>query len=795
MTLSKVPNPGLSGGMNISVPPEFIEPEQAHYAIDCLFNEPGVVKRRGAMQNSDVLLSLISPYVPIKAFTTQRTDGTTFIGLVCVDPVTNFVYFVTCDQNFGNLKTEQISNSVGANLGALTSVKPALGGGVWVGVSNTAEASALPSTNGRQFSWLWKGASFVSAGFTLSATPVALNALTVTLASTPTPNLVGGFIFNSSGFLVGTVKSVAGAVITLDKPATATATASSTMNIRPVRGWMNFYSKGRITTSTANAIVAGAGTDFTNVNNGAWVIYRSSDNAYVGTVSSSQNSTALTLAANAGVNMANESYWAIASQQVLTTTTPTAIDPHLEIGLLPNWGGVGWINAQHQGRQWFANRNLLPDAGGDFVSRLWVSDTQFGESIDMSITDGDYLHVGTGSVSTGPILEIVSMQNQLLVFKESEVWAVVGDEPSNYTSQKFFSDGLLCTMGWATWNDGIIWIGRRGLWYYDGVSAPVNLVKDTMGQKWIDFVSSFSQANFDRCWLAVLKDHAMVSISNYNNQIAPNADLQTPMPVVYVPTQALSFWSNMQHQGGFNMGGVLSAHDIIVAATNPNLTNVGGIIDMANVFSSSPSGTVDAKLLGFASLATTVNVAASPGGTLPLSTIKVNGVSSQWTVGAGHFYVNGDPMNKVSYAGYTQAGGVTTFTGCTGGVVGTVITPTTTVISSQPLGPYFLVTSRNEGAGDITLRKSFRQVSFSYLASNGTLNFYTSVAPEISGIAPRLNPIVANSFGVWTHNRQRFGHVGFVLNWTIQQTNNAGSDFRLGSSDIFWKPQRARRVK
>jgi len=49
--------------------------------------------------------------------------------------------------------------------------------------------------------------------------------------------------------------------------------------------------------------------------------------------------------------------------------------------------------------------------------------------------------------------------------------------------------------------------------------------------------------------------------------------------------------------------------------------------------------------------------------------------------------------------------------------------------------------------------------------------------------------------GSWTAARQRFGHTGFYLQWVLDQQTIASTDIRVGASDVFFAPQRARRVK
>lgn len=790
-SLPQVVNTGIDGGMNIALDATVIPPNEAEIAIDCLFDEPGIVKRRGGMLLADRIVAPGGGYNILKAFTTQRADGTIFIGMVAILTTTSFLYFITCDQNFTNFTYEQIT-STGGTATPLVSVKPALGGGVWVGVSNQAEASSAPTTAGRQFLWLWKGASMISASFTQNGTPLTIGQTSFTLTTTPGVNLVGSFAFGAGGAPIGFVKSTAAGVVTLEKPAMIGNAASTTVYFRPVRGYINHYSKGRITCSTASTFVAGAGTDFTLWNN-HWNIFRSSDNAYIGQVSTVTNSTSVTLAANALQNMANESYWAVASAQ---QWGPTGI-PGNDLWLEPNTQtnpAPGWINTVHQGRQFFANRNHQPDAGGDYVSRVWVSDTQLGEAIDFNLTDGDFFQIGSGPNTTGPILDIVSLQNQLLVFKESEVWAVTGNDPSNYTTNKIFSDGLVCTMAWDLWNDGIIWIGRRGLWYYDGLSSPINLVKNSMGVKWTNFLKSFSQANTNRAWLAAVRDHAMVSVSNPVAQVVPKTTSTSSfinngllMPVVYIPTQALSFWTNANHSGGFQMGGVLNSRNVLVAGGAPDV-NVNawnsGLIDVSNLFA---GGTVADQVV-----LTGRNPTASPNSTitLPQSSILcfVASLSGDGWASSGNIYVNGNPNNVITY---TSISG-TTFNGCSGGI-GTI--GSSDILTQYPLGPWFYLSSHREAAGTPILRKGWRQLSLSFKNNGGSINLYTSTNVDDVGVAPRVNPQLLTTGSTWNRERHRFGHTGTFIQWRLAQADQLSTDIRLGATDLFYVPQRPRRVK
>lgn len=84
-------------------------------------------------------------------------------------------------------------------------------------------------------------------------------------------------------------------------------------------------------------------------------------------------------------------------------------------------------------------------------------------------------HTEVGNTSSEPIVAIVALSNQLLIFKESSVWRMIGDRPSNYAISRVNKDME------KTVNSGIIangdfpfWITRAGMYYHDGQTVHLS---------------------------------------------------------------------------------------------------------------------------------------------------------------------------------------------------------------------------------------------------------------------------------------------------------------------------------
>lgn len=88
------------------------------------------------------------------------------------------------------------------------------------------------------------------------------------------------------------------------------------------------------------------------------------------------------------------------------------------------------------------------------------------------ITSGG--HVEVGNTSSDPIVGLIALSNQLVIFKKSSVYRLIGDRPSNYQIvqvnagvEKMTNTGLI------RYADTPFWMTGNGLMYYDGNTARI----------------------------------------------------------------------------------------------------------------------------------------------------------------------------------------------------------------------------------------------------------------------------------------------------------------------------------
>lgn len=141
-------------------------------------------------------------------------------------------------------------------------------------------------------------------------------------------------------------------------------------------------------------------------------------------------------------------------------------------------GGVSDIPVNYM--ELYYNR-LLCAGDPDHPSRLYWSqppgDTRTIE--DWSMDDASEVssggHTDVGNTSSDPIVALVALSNQLLIFKEASVWRLIGDRPSNYSVSRVNKDMEMTTNSSIIANGDIpYWITRAGMYYHDGQTAHLS---------------------------------------------------------------------------------------------------------------------------------------------------------------------------------------------------------------------------------------------------------------------------------------------------------------------------------
>lgn len=84
--------------------------------------------------------------------------------------------------------------------------------------------------------------------------------------------------------------------------------------------------------------------------------------------------------------------------------------------------------------------------------------------------EGGYVEIGPGGGD--PIVGIYALSNQLIIFKKYSLYRLIGDRPSNFTVEHI-DTSYLCPVNnaIAAYGDVLFFLTKKGLYYYNGVTA------------------------------------------------------------------------------------------------------------------------------------------------------------------------------------------------------------------------------------------------------------------------------------------------------------------------------------
>lgn len=494
--------PGSPDGMNVALPAQDIKDTEAQYIQDGLVDYPALTRRRGPVRNVSVIAQ------PTRQITNMATTldplGIGRYGMLTGDATHGEFEVYSDDQ--ASLASIPWANALPANpAGAqpyhVSDVKTGLKGGAFIGTSSQYE------TGSTQALGYWLGGNKVD--YSTGTLTVARGSTAVTGSGTTwsTNAAPGMWLFASTddGYtltLVGYVEKVnSDTSITLATPSPYPVTAHG-YTLKSVRGVAPRVTTGRITVATSSAAVSGGATKFLaqGLNTGSWNIYRTRDWAWVGKVSSVASDTSLTLAANAAVAMADDAYVALRADS--------------DWGLDLNATEPGWMTATYAGRQFYLSNGVDHET----TYRLSYSDTDDPEAVDLS-TDGTWTPVGSANIVQESARGMMAAYNALIICKENETFALTGTSPSTFTLNKIDDDGSLSGMSMQPYGGGVIWAGRSGVHYYDGIQVN-NLTEEKFGQVWKDSIRSVDPTKY-RMWSMMARDHYFLFIENIVPTINP----------------------------------------------------------------------------------------------------------------------------------------------------------------------------------------------------------------------------------------------------------------------------------
>lgn len=823
---------GSPGGMNTALPQQEIDDTEARYIQDALLDFPGLIRRRGPVRGVSNMAVL--PRKATGFLATMDPRGDDKYAALTGDAVNG--YFTayaddrasTVDLTWPHpLPTDPAGSASTAY--RLVSAKPALKGGSWVGVSSTYSAD-LPNSGLA----LWKGgnkADYSTGTISVSRGSAAVAGVGTTWGGNVVP---GMFLFASTDAPDNFTDTLIGVVLSVNSNTSITLETASPYPItgkayafRSLRGFTPKVAKGRITADTNSAIVSGGATKFVSqgLGSGGWNLYRASDFAWIGRVTSVQSEISLTLTANAAVAVADQQYIAIRGDWA---TADKSVD------ITGSVNKVGWLSAIYAERQWFANNG----AQFDKTYRLWFSETGDPEAVDLS-TDGDWIPVSSTSDVPEPIRGLAPTYNALLVFKENETYAVFGNSPSNFSAKKLEDDGTLSAMSVQTWGAGAVWAGRDGIYFFDGISVQ-NLTSEKLGDVWKNSVRSINPTRY-RMWSMVSRGHYFLHIEN----IAPTIGLvkgstpSTPthwVVVINLETKALKLHTNIKMRG---------------AAVLPQ-DQGAGVWYVVNSDLNTPSGLAATPSASGGTLATNtywykVTALNSVGETVGSNEVSAavtgptGSVALTWTTvpGASSYRVYRGTSSGAQNVYYTATTNSFTDTGAanTGGSVPSSDTSAKGVVCEANAlfdeegidafgadggvsGPDFFYESKKFNAGDDVRLKRFRQIAIHYLAQGGSLkvdtvlglnNLGSTLVSDLPATVMTWTQLktsvptwtaVKNQFPTWsdivdsvfTVRKVRFLKKSHHMSFRLWQSNSQMARVKTGPFHIAYKMMRPGRV-
>jgi hypothetical protein len=508
---------------------------------DILLHKPGLISRRGPVIP---IVGLAATPKPSSGLTqTLDPQGSLRLAALYGDASSGFLGLYSSDYSAitgipwnGNLPTTGSNPSTAYRI---VDAKAALTGGTWIGSSSQYDASSPTQT----LAW-WRGginADYATGTITATRGGVALVGSGTAWLTNVSP---GMWIFANTDdpytlAYVGVVKSVnSDTSITLGAPSPYAITGK-VYNMTSIRGFCPRVVTGRVTTSTSSTQVNGASTKFSTqgVGSGTWQLYRASDFGFVGKVASVTNDSTIVLAANAALALANERYLLIRVDGDFSINSQSVASRK-----------VGFLSALYSSRQWYANLGQQYET----VSRVWFSDPSDPEAVDMSPFDGDFIDVASTTGVNTPIKALMPAYNALLIVKDTETFGVYGASKSQFQVRKIEDDGTLSGMSVQPYGGGVVWAGRDGIYYYDGIQAN-NLTVDSLGDYYKNAVRSFDP-NSHRMWSMLDRDHYFLFIEQFSPNVAVVKGLTSVTPsattvCINMVTKAVTLLTNVCPRG------------------------------------------------------------------------------------------------------------------------------------------------------------------------------------------------------------------------------------------------------
>lgn len=454
---------------------------------------------------------------------------------------------------------------------------------------------------------LWGGNVVTTSETTAGTAASTIGTKAVAGAGTAwTSALEGCYLFIGAGtaaIYVGQVDQVTSTTALLLKKGALKTIAAAAPNFKTIRPTQFMVYKGRITTNTASAVVVGSNTKFNSsgpggsnsvlLTNTVSNLFRYSDGAFIGQITSVQNDTTLTLNASAAIALANEEFYISNPQFAVNAATVGGVTFLFYAGSGARFADRYWYGAWQAADPSIKATSLANDLVATGLNSIAFTKKNDPECLDLDPSAGDFLTLPT-THNLDRIRGLCATRGGLVVFRTRDTFLITGYSPETFRAVKIADDGIPLSLSFKEYNEGVIWAGAKSVWYFDGTRV-VDLLNNSVrkfyqrSNRAVDINSPLSTA--------ISNDHVIVSYQFYNAagsdrtwpQKNTTANLIAVCLVANLLNGAISFFTNLRAFSSFFSDSLGTS---VILASNAGLSNgTGFLVNGSKVFSESSTST------------------------------------------------------------------------------------------------------------------------------------------------------------------------------------------------------------
>ena len=576
-----------------------ISPDYLGFAQDVVIDNSGVLRSRGGFQSvtSDTFASNVPQLLIISntgAFMLTKVSGgqTTSMG------TSNFAL-----TGFATLSASGFFTTVTNQLEGDSSLMPTA---AKFADNKGAVIAFDPSTNlstSVSGVHLWGGNAVTTSDTTTGTAASTIGSKSIAGVGTSwTTALEGCYLFigaAGAAIYVGQVDQVTSTTAILLKKGALKTIAAAAPCFKASRPAQHMVYKGRITTNTASTVVVGSNTKFTTsgpggsgsvyLTNTTTNLFRYSDGAFIGQITSVQNDTTLTLNANAAIALVNEEYYITNPQFAVNAgnSGPTFV---FEAGSVARYADRFWYGCYQVADPSIKATNTAQQLVAQGQNNIAFTKKGDPECIDFDPSAGDFIPIPT-THQLDRVRGLCATRGGLVVFRTRDVYLITGYSPETFRAIKIADEGIPMVLAFDEYNEGVIWAGAKSVWYYDGTRV-VDLLNNSV-KKFYQRYQRSTSINTPLS-MATSNDHVLLSwgaptYTGANTTWPVKNSTGTANRVTMVLNMlngAITFFSNLLVTGSTYSDGL--GTDVILARGSTSTFNTTGyLVDGSRIFTDS----------------------------------------------------------------------------------------------------------------------------------------------------------------------------------------------------------------